>query len=325
MDLSGTTAAVTGAAGFIGSAVCARLSAEGATVAGLDLPGADAGRVAAAGAEFRPADVTDAAAVREAVAGADLVVHTAAIVTDWGPMAEFVRVNVGGTRNVLDAAEAAGARTVHVSSVAVWGYEFREDLPEDAEPRPCGNPYIDTKGTSDVLARARGAAVVRPGDVYGPGSVPWAVRPLEAMKARRFQLPSGRPGIMTPVYVDDLVDCIVRAGTAAGAEGVAFTAWDGQPVTTTEFFRHYARMLGRDRVPTLPRPVLVAALLAQEAVAHATGTPPAVSRSALTFVSRRAAYPTALARERLGWAPQVGLEEGMRRTEAWFRAEGLLP
>lgn len=316
---------MTGAGGFIGSRVCARLAATGADVTGLDLPGADQAAVAAAGAAFAPGDVTDPASLHAAFADAALVVHTAALVTDWGPMAAFVRVNVGGTRNVLDAAQAAGAKVVHISSVAVWGYEFRTDIPEETEPRPCGNPYIDTKGTSDVMARARGAAVVRPGDVYGPGSIPWAVRPLEAMKARRFQLPSGGAGIMTPVYVDDLVDCIVRAGTTSGTEGVAFTAWDGRPVSAMEFFSHYARMLGRDRVPTLPRPVLTAALLAQEAVARVTGTPPAVSRSALTFVSRRAAYPNALARERLGWTPQIDLPEGMRRTEAWFRETGLLP
>ena len=252
------------------------------------------------------------------------MVHTAAMVGDWGPMADYVRVNVGGTRNVLDAAAATGARVLHVSSVAVWGYEFRDDLPEDAEPRTCGIPYIDTKSASDVLARARGATVVRPGDVYGPGSIPWAVRPLEALRSHRLQLPGHGEGIMTPVYVDDLVDCIVRALADDDAAGMAFTAWDGHPVTAAEFFGHYARMLGRDGVPTLPRPLLEIALGAQEIVARIAGRPPTASRAALAFVTRRAAYPNALARERLGWEPQISLDEGMRRTETWFRETGLL-
>ena len=66
--------------------------------------------------------MTDAGAVGEALADRELVVHTAAIVSDWGAMSDFVAVNVGGTRNVLHAAQRAGiARVVHLSSVAIWG------------------------------------------------------------------------------------------------------------------------------------------------------------------------------------------------------------
>jgi len=252
-------------------------------------------------------------------------VHTAAIVSDWGPMERFVEVNVRGTRNVLDAARAGGAtRVVHLSSVASWGYEFRHDIGEDAEPRACGVPYVDTKAASESLALGRGAAVVRPGDVYGPGSIPWAVRPLEAMRAGRFRLPGRGEGLITPVYVDDLVDCVVRALAHPAAAGQAFTAWDGHAVTAAEFFGHYARMLGRDGVPNMPLALARAAAAGDELLARLRGRPPTLSRAALMFISRRAAYPNARAREVLGWTPAVSLAEGMRRTEAWFREAGML-
>lgn len=326
MDLTTSRIGVTGAGGFIGRALCERLAADGATVAGLDIAPDAEQRVTAAGAEFRLADTTDADGVAAALADCNGVIHTAAIVSDWGAMADFVRVNVGGTRNVLDAAEAAGAaRVVHVSSVAVWGYEFHHDISEDAKPRQTGAPYIDTKAASHTMALRRGAAVVRPGDVYGPGSVPWAIRPFEALKAGRFYLPRKGPGLLTPVYVDDLVDCIVRALIHPDAGGQAFTAWDGHAVPVAEFFDHYARMLGRDHVPTLPLGVLKLAALGQELQARATGRTPDVSRQAITYISRRATYPNARAREILGWSPSVELPEGMRRTEAWLRAEGRLP
>jgi nucleoside-diphosphate-sugar epimerase len=324
-ELAGTRVGVTGAGGFIGRRVCARLAEAGAEVVGLDSSPDAAGAVEAAGAELRPCDVTDADAVAAALSDCARVVHTAALVSDWGPMEDFVRVNVGGTRNVLDAAARAGAeRVVHVSSVAIWGYEFTDDVSEDAEPRPCGIPYIDTKGTSDVLARGRGATVVRPGDVYGPGSGQWAVRSLEGLRSGLIRLPAGGRGLITPVYVDDLVECVVLALVVAGAEGAAVCAHDGHPVTAADFFGHYARMLGKPAVGTLPRPLLSAAVLAQELFAHATGRPPSASRAALTFISRRAAYPNTRAREVLGWEPRVSLEEGMRRTEEWFYEVGLL-
>jgi nucleoside-diphosphate-sugar epimerase len=301
--------AVTGACGFIGAAVCARLAADGHDVLALDLRG------------DRPADVTDPAALTRALDGADTIVHTAAIVTDWGAMADFVRVNVGGTRNVLDA--AAGRPVVHVSSVAAWGYELSRDVAEDAPTRRTGAPYVDTKAASDELARRRGATVIRPGDVYGPGSVPWVIRPIETMRARLFTLPGDGGGLMTPIYVDDLVDAIVRAVRAPGAAaGVGLAIHDGHPLPARDFFAHHARMLGRSGVPTAPRALVEAGAWAVEAVARVRARTPPLSRQAIQYVSRRAAYPSDRARELLGWSPQVALEEGMGRTEDWLRSTG---
>jgi 2-alkyl-3-oxoalkanoate reductase len=126
------------------------------------------------------------------------------------------------------------------------------------------------------------------------------------------------------VYIDDLVESIVLALTVPGATGRGYTVWDGRPVSTGDFFGHYARMLGRKSIPSLPRPLATVGAAAQEMAARVTGRPPVVSRNAITFVSRRAAYSNRRARELLGWEPRVTLEEGMRRTEQWFRQEGLL-
>jgi nucleoside-diphosphate-sugar epimerase len=284
--------AVTGAAGFVGGAVCRRLAADGDEPIGIDLDGAD-----------RRADVADPSSTIAALAGADAIVHAAAIVSERGRMADFVRVNTRGTRNVLDA--AGGRPTVVIASVAGWGYEFSRPLSEDAPPRPCGIPYIDTKGATEVLALRRGATVIRPGDVYGPGSQPWVVRPLDMMRAGRFFLPAPGDGLITPIFVDDLVDAIVRALREPRAAGRAYTVWDGSPVTAREFFTFHARALGQEKVRVLPAPLLRLA-------ARAAGAGPA----AVTFMSRRAVYPNARAREELGWAPRVSLEDGMARTLA---------
>jgi len=310
-----TTVAVTGA-GFIGTAVCRRLVAEGHDVVGIDVDPAAVSRVTATGAQFRRADVVDRGALRRALEGATHVVHTAALLPGSGSMADFVRVNVGGTENVCVVARDAGVdRVVHLSSVAAWGYDFRTDITED-EPLATrsSNPYIATKAASELVARKHGATVVKPGDVYGPDSYPWTRLPVEMIGAGRLALPVRGRGILTLVYVDDLVDCVYRALTIPGADGGAFTAWDGDPVTTAEFFGHYALMLGR-RVRTAPAAILRPVMRLM----------PGVDPDDLVFLMRRATYPNARAREVLGWRPSVTLDEGMRRTEHWLRQEGLLP
>jgi nucleoside-diphosphate-sugar epimerase len=154
-----------------------------------------------------------------------------------------------------------------------------------------------------VLALRRGATVIRPGDVYGPGSQPWVVRPLEMMRRGLFVLPAPGDGLITPIYVDDLVDAIVRALREPRAAGRAYTVWDGQAVTAREFFGHHARSLGRGEVRVLPAPLLRLA-------ARAIGAGPA----AVTFMSRRAVFPNTRAREELGWEPRFSLERGMAAT-----------
>ncbi|HMS62114.1 MAG TPA: NAD-dependent epimerase/dehydratase family protein [Solirubrobacteraceae bacterium] len=326
MELNGTRVAVTGAGGFIGRATCARLVAGGAIVTGLDVaPGARAA-VEATGAAFALCDTTDPVAVARGLEGVAGVIHTAAILGDRGGMDEQVRVNVGGTRNVLDGAAAAGAqRVVHLSSVATWGYDFTWALAsEAAPPRVCGAPYVDTKTASHELALARGAAVVRPGDVYGPGSVPWTLRPIEAIRAGTFVLPGHGEGVLTLVYIDDLVDCVVLALTVPQAGGQAVTAWDGVPVTAKAYFDRYARMLGKGEVRCAPEPVLRAAAGVLELRARVTGRPADVTREAIRYITRHAVYPNDRARDLLGWEPQVDLDEGLRRTEDWLRAERLI-
>ncbi len=323
-ELRGRRIAVTGAGGFIGVALCRRLAGAGAGVAGIDSDPAARPRIEAAGATAVAADVTDRDACVRALEGADAVVHAAALVREHGRMEEFVRVNVGGTVAVLDAAAAAGAgRVVHVSSVVVYGYDAPGELDEDAPRRACGIPYIDTKSASDRIACDRGAVVVRPGDVYGPASEQWVLRPLRLAQARQLAVPAPGDGLMLPVYVDDLVSAILLA-LERGEPGRAYTAWSGERVTFGDYFDRIARLGGMRAARRLPRGLLALAALGMEAYAALRRRPPAFSRRAITFVSRRGTVSNRRAVEELGWKPEVDLAQGLERTEAWLRGEGLV-
>jgi nucleoside-diphosphate-sugar epimerase len=310
-ELSGKRVAVTGAAGFIGSAVARALVADGAEVIGIDVREADQ--------VSRFGDISDAAAIREALAGVEAVVHTAASVREWGPMRDFIRVNVEGTANVLDAAEAAGARVVQISSVVVYGYTDPSDQGESAYRRNVGIPYLDTKSASDAMAARRGAVIVRPGDVYGPGSVPWVVRPVELMRAKRLALPRGGEGIMLPVYIDDLVAGILAA-LRSGEPGQAYAVWDGEGVTFAEYFRRLAEATGTTPPMSLPKPLLWAMGGATEVLARLRGVPPHFGRHGAHLLNRHGTVSNEATRG-LGWEPEVPLDEGIRRTAEWLRAE----
>jgi nucleoside-diphosphate-sugar epimerase len=324
IELQGRRTAVTGANGFIGSAVCRALAAEGADVVGIEVFPEHEEELRAAGVEPRIADVADREAIADALRDAELVVHTAAYVREWGSMEDFMRVNVAGTANVMDAAEAAGTeRVVHVSSVVVYGYEDEGHQDESAFRRSVGVPYIDTKSASDAIAARRGAVVVRPGDVYGPGSVPWTVRPVQLMASRQFALPNKGDGTMLPAYIDDLVAGIVLA-LRRGTPGRAYTIWDGHGVSFSEYYDRMAEALDLRKPPRLPKPLLFAAGAALEAGSKLLGRRPPMGRHGVTFLDRRGTASNQRARDELGWSPSVELPEGIRRSAEWIREEGVL-
>jgi nucleoside-diphosphate-sugar epimerase len=320
---TGRMAAVTGAGGFIGGAIARRLAGEGAEVRGLDSNADAARRIEDGGATFVQADITDRATLDAGLDGAELVVHTAAHVREWGAMEDFIEVNVRGTRNVLDAADVAGVgRVVHISSVVVYGYDDPSHQEEHAHRRAYGLPYIDTKSASDRLACRRGAIVVRPGDVYGPGSSNWVVRPVAMARAGQLALPGQGDGQMLPIYIDDLVEAVLCA-LERGEPGATYTVWDGEAVPFAEYFGRIAEIAGARPPRRAPRALLEAAGGALERWAGLRGKPPALTGRAITFIDRRGTASNERARRELGWQPRVSFDEGMRRTEAWLRAEGI--
>jgi nucleoside-diphosphate-sugar epimerase len=320
-----TRVCITGANGFIGRRLAEQWRAQGAEVVGVD-QAEDPQRGVVAG------DISQPGPWQEAAAGCDVVVHTAALVGMPSDESGFWEVNVRGTRLALESARDAGAgRFVHFSSVVTFGLDFPDGVDERWPVRPTGVAYVDTKVAAEQVVLQSHAAgemevtVIRPGDVYGPGSRPWTILPVELMKARRFVLPARGRGIHSPVYVDDLVAGVILAAGVDAAAGQVITLSGGAGIETREFFGHYARMLGRRGVPTARTSALLAAAAAQSAIARIRGKVNDVTPDGVRYLAlRRGTYGIGKARELLGWAPAVGVEEGMARSEAWLRGEGYI-
>ena len=316
---------VTGALGFIGRSLSERYRAAGAEVLGVD--------VAAGGDESVIAgDITAPGEWQSRMAGCDLVIHTAALVSNAASADASWQLNVMGTRRVLDgAARARVRRFVHISSVRAFSdLGYPDGVDEHHPVRTDGNPDVDTKGASEqVVLQAHAAGevpvtVIRPADVYGPGSRPWTVLPVEAIKAGRFVLPAMGKGVFSPTYIDNVLDGIELAARHPGAAGQVFTIGDGNGVSCREFFGHYHRMLGKSGPVCLPTPVALALAAGAATVDRARGRSGEANPATVRYLTRRGTYSIEKARSMLGYVPRVDLTEGMRRSEAWLRDRGLI-
>jgi nucleoside-diphosphate-sugar epimerase len=316
---------ITGALGFIGRRLAEHYSQLGAEVRGVDLR-EDRSLGVVAG------DVTEPDEWQDHMKGAELVVHTAAVIGFGGRMERYWQVNAMGTHNALaGAARAEAQRFVHLSSIVVFGNDFPDGVDESYPVRPTGSPYTDTKIAGEQAVLAAHAAgdvpctIVRPGDVYGPRSGPWAISVTKAVQSGMFALPEGGRGIFSPAYVDNLVDGIALAAAEPRAVGQVFTITDGIGVENREYFEHFTRWLGKPSPRSLPPAVMRAATWPVEKAAELRGGESDMNPATVDYMCRRGTYSIGKAREMLGYEPRVPLEEGMERMRAWLAAEGLIP
>ena len=315
---------ITGALGFIGRALAERLRAEGTEVRGMDAR-ADRALDVVAG------DVSSPGEWQRAAQGCEVVIHAAAIVSLRAGLRDFHRVNVVGTHNALQAAVAGGAeRFVQISSVTVFGIDFPDGVREEDPVRLLGVPYVDTKIAGEQLvlqAHAEGrmaVTVVRPGDVYGPGSRPWIVTPLTELRRGRLILPARGRGVHSPIYIDDLVAGIVAAAASPTAAGQVITLSCERGVSTGEYFGRIAAIAGCGPVRSAPTGALLALTGALAGIERLRGAPGEVNPNSVRYLTRTGTYSIEKAARLLGFAPRVSLDEGMRRSEEWLREEGML-
>lgn len=327
--MKGMRIGITGAAGFIGKALAARAHAAGHHVRGLDLAPAGEAFFRELRGEYLTGDITDAAAAGRFCAGLDRIYHTAAVVKESGAWALFERVNVGGTATLLAAAQAAGVREfVHFSTVMVYGLDYTDGVDETAPLDGAGNPYCTTKIQAEQAALAAHAPgrfdvfVIRPGDVYGPGSIPWTVRPVEMMKKRRWVYIDSRKHLHNHVYVDNLIDG-VELVVARRQAGTPFNVTDDARTTVRDFFAHYQKWLGIGWLPELPQSVVMPVARAAEKLQSLTGGDWGLSAQSVRYLCRPGAY-SAEKIKALGYRPAVTLFEGMARTKGWLKREGRL-
>ncbi len=326
---------VTGATGFTGGHLAATLAGRGDQVRALVRDRSrerfQVSAAAGAGAVAVEGDLASADALRRACAGVEVVYHIAATYREAGqPDAAYRAVNVDGTRHVLEAARTAGVRrVVHCSTGGVHGHISHPPANEDAPFNP-GDVYQDTKLEAETLAREFGRAhgldvvVARPIGIHGPGDTRF-LKMFRGLARRRFPMLGRGEVFYHLTYIDDLVEGFRLCATVPAAAGRTYILAGERYTTLKALVALVAEELGVPP-PRLHLPVWPVWLagLACEAICVPLRIEPPLYRRRVDFYTKSRAFDITRARTELGYRPQVDLREGIRRTIAWYRAQGWL-
>jgi nucleoside-diphosphate-sugar epimerase len=324
--------AVTGATGFLGSALVRRLRDVGVPVRALVCSRAQASLLERTGVEAVLGDVNDDDAVAHTIDGAMVVFHLAGKLMAPGESPDdYRRTHVHGTKRVVQAAlrEPRLRRFVHCSTTGVLGSTGTRPAGEDTPIHP-GNVYEETKAEAerDVLAACADglpAVIARPGLVYGPGDL-HLLSFFRAVLQRRFR-PIGRePVWLHPIFIDDMTDAFLRCAVTPGAIGECFHLAGPEPVSLEQLAVTIAHAGGIQ--PTgghIPLPVARGLAALGDALPPALRARAPLTRSRLDFLTHSRVYSVEKAERILSFVAPTSLPEGVARSVAWYRELGHLP
>lgn len=323
-------ALVTGATGLVGNAVAKLLASRGHEVRVLVRDPAKAARLLPAEVERVAGDIQEPATLGPAMKDRDWVFHAAGIPEQWqADPSIFDRVNRQGTKNVLEAALAAGVRrAVYTSTMDVFAAPSGGTLVEtNLDPQDKHTAYERSKQAADREAeavRAKGLEVVHvnPSAVYGPGPVHVALNSF-FIKLLNGEMPVVPPGGMSVVHVTGVAEMHLAAAEK-GRSGERYLVSDTH-ATNKELAAEIARQVGLRRIPpAAPAPVVKALAAVSAPFARAFHVAPIIAPSQVTFLLWNVRADSTKAQRELGFTP-LPLSEGVSRTITFLRAEGLVP
>jgi len=321
-SLENTPVLVTGATGFVGSRLSENLSTnEKANVTGI---GRNLDRVSYLkdhGVNLQSADLLSTDALKELVDGKEVVFHTAAALGADPETAH--KVNVEATETLVRLAGEAGVlRFVHISTVGVYDMKNIDEVDESAPlALNHSSTYPRTKAEAEKRAIEMAStydlelSIVRPSMIYGPGHGVWSEGMLKNILEGKPVMLGDGSAHFNPVYIDDVVDSIIRCAKHPKAAGEAFNV-SAEITTWREFMNYYGDLCGKE-----PKglPLIIARLMAFANRVPGVSTP--IDQGFIEMATSRKNFPIKKAADLIDWKPGVTLEEGMKRTTDWLEKE----
>ena len=318
---------VTGASGFTGSHLARMLVESGHHVRALVRPTSSLELLRGVEVELFEGELSDERRLRRAVEGVDRVYHMAAVYREAKLSDAYYReINVLGTRRIAEAALAEGIPLLYCSTCGVHG-EVAGEADESAPYNP-GDIYQRTKVEAEELVldlhRVRGlrAVILRPVGIYGPGDRRF-LKLFKGVARKRFPMIGSGRVLYHLTHVEDVARGFMKAAETPAALGEAFILAGARYTTVEELVGLIAEKAGVSppRLHWPARPVYAAAALCED-LCRPFGVEPPLHRRRLDFYLKDRAFRIDKARQMLGWEPEVGLEEGIRRTLDWYREAG---
>ncbi|MEK7239856.1 MAG: NAD-dependent epimerase/dehydratase family protein [Gemmatimonadota bacterium] len=317
-----SVALITGATGLVGSHLVERLQREGWLLRALVRDRSRAAWLSERGVELRDGDTRDEAAFTRAAHGVQFVFHCAAAITPRGGWEAYRAPNIDGTRNAVIAAAAAGARLLHLSSVAVYGPEGRSALTHGAglqelqplRPIPDWAWYARSKRESEELVMAAHhagrvwAAAVRPCVIYGPRDRQFVPRVASLLRLPLSPRIGDGRSVLSIVHARSVAEVAVLAVTSEVGAGRAYNVTNDLPITAGEFYEAAQVGLGR-RARFLPVPGALAqgALAVAGAALRVLQVPGSsmLNSDSLDFLLKDNPFSSERARLDLGWTSTI--------------------
>lgn len=328
----GDLALVTGATGFLGSAVARAALADGMRVRVLARPGSPRRNIEGLEVEVAEGDLADPASLDRAMAGTSVLFHVAADYRLWArDPQEIVRNNSQGTDAVMQAARSAGVeRIVYTSSVATLG--FRNDGSPSDETSPLSpaeavgaykrSKVIAERRVEDLAAAGLPVVIVNPSTPIGPRDIKPTPTGRIIVEAATGKIPAFVDTGLNLVHVDDVAAGHLLA-LKHGRLGQRYIL-GGEDVSLRQMLTDIAGLTGR-KAPTvnLPHAPLYPLAVVSELIGQLTGKEPMLTLDSLKMSSHRMFFSSAKARRELGYSARP-YREGLEDALAWFRAEGYL-
>ncbi len=318
---------VTGASGFLGGRLAQVLAERNEPIRVLARKNSNLSHLEGLPVEVLYGSLSDSESLRKAAAGCQIIYHCAGTATDWAAWSTYYEANVLGVRSIVDAAAQVKTleRFVHVSTSDVYGFP-KNACDENHPLTDIGLPYNRSKVMGERIAwdahhKGLPVTIIRPVSIYGPRSENF-VAEIAAMIMRNMMIVTNgghsRAGL---VYIDNAVDCMIRAAKSPQALGQAYNVRDESDETWRQYVDALADALGKPR-PWLSLPsgfALVLGRLLEGAYSalHLRGKP-LFTRHAVLVLCRDQGYSIDKAKSELGFKSEVTFEEGVCRSAEWF-------
>lgn len=305
---------VTGASGFIGSALVKRLVQNGHRVRAVLHKTSPLNRENQV--EYVVADLNDPGSLLKLADDIDIVFHCAALVKDFGSKKEIINVNFKGTKHLVEACRNKIRQFIFLSHL------------HSTSPKNIG-AYSISKGLAEqyLLQEHQNnqfpVVIIRPGNVFGPGATTWCLRPLQAIQQDHIALIDHGTGLFLHTYIDNLLDSLLSTLTALYIKGEIIEITDGDNTTTWKtYLNDLAALAGKPpitrNITTTTASLISTYMMMRYYLFHKT---PLLTPTAVHLFTNHRTVSIEKAHKLLGYSPAVDYIEGIKCMALWLKKE----